>query len=269
MTSATGSGWRYFPQGGAPRTDAFVVDSARVDGPGAARAPHRPDPPDPGPSGVDRPPGRGRSGLRRRRAGSGLAGKGRLLARRLEALAPRQALHAALLAFRHPVSGTPLRLISPWPADLWPLLEAAAGSGRPDRAGRPRSIPWGFSVPMADVRSGRRRPGRPGRRGPAVHPGRPALSRYLREAGIIRVPGGGSGGSRHGQPPRPDPDRGRRRPGAGPGRRSDRRSAKSSWSTGSTAASAWRWTRWSNSIGEARTGLAEIDLDRIAAAVFA
>jgi len=58
-----------------------------------------------------------------------IGGKGRLDARKLEALAPRQALHAALLAFRHPISGTPLRLTSPWPPDLWPLLEAAAGPG--------------------------------------------------------------------------------------------------------------------------------------------
>jgi 23S rRNA pseudouridine1911/1915/1917 synthase len=42
-------------------------------------------------------------------------------ARRLERLAPRQALHAAVLAFRHPVSGEPLRFQSPWPADLQPL----------------------------------------------------------------------------------------------------------------------------------------------------
>lgn len=52
---------------------------------------------------------------------------GQARARALEALAPRQALHAARLAFRHPVSGTPLELASPWPADLWPLLTAAAG----------------------------------------------------------------------------------------------------------------------------------------------
>jgi len=65
-----------------------------------------------------------------------IGGQGRAEARRLEGLAPRQALHAALLAFRHPVSGTPLRLTSPWPADLWPLLDAAAGAGAlPDRAG--------------------------------------------------------------------------------------------------------------------------------------
>lgn len=49
-------------------------------------------------------------------------------ARRLEALAPRQALHAAVLAFRHPVSGEPLRFTSPWPADLQPLLLAAQES---------------------------------------------------------------------------------------------------------------------------------------------
>ena len=58
-----------------------------------------------------------------------IGGQGRAEARRLEGLAPRQALHAALLAFRHPVSGTPLRLVSPWPADLWPLLDAAVGTG--------------------------------------------------------------------------------------------------------------------------------------------
>lgn len=58
-----------------------------------------------------------------------IGGQARLPARKLEALAPRQALHAALLAFRHPISGTPLRLTSPWPSDLWPLLDAAAGPG--------------------------------------------------------------------------------------------------------------------------------------------
>jgi 23S rRNA pseudouridine1911/1915/1917 synthase len=49
-------------------------------------------------------------------------------ARRLEALAPRQALHAAVLAFRHPASGEPMRFRSPWPADLLPLLLAARGA---------------------------------------------------------------------------------------------------------------------------------------------
>ena len=58
-----------------------------------------------------------------------ISGVGRAQARLLDSLAPRQALHAALLAFRHPISGEPLRLTSPWPADLWPLLETAAGPG--------------------------------------------------------------------------------------------------------------------------------------------
>lgn len=56
-----------------------------------------------------------------------ISGAGRQEARALEELAPRQALHAALLAFRHPISGAPLRLVSPWPVDLWPLLQAAVG----------------------------------------------------------------------------------------------------------------------------------------------
>jgi 23S rRNA pseudouridine1911/1915/1917 synthase len=56
-----------------------------------------------------------------------ISGRGRTTARALAELAPRQALHAAALAFRHPISGTPLRLVAPWPEDLWPLLQAAAG----------------------------------------------------------------------------------------------------------------------------------------------
>jgi 23S rRNA pseudouridine1911/1915/1917 synthase len=56
-----------------------------------------------------------------------ISGVGKQQAKMLEALAPRQALHAALLAFRHPISGVPLELRSPWPADLWPLLKAALG----------------------------------------------------------------------------------------------------------------------------------------------
>lgn len=46
----------------------------------------------------------------------------RELARALERLAPRQALHAAVLAFRHPVTGASLRFRAPWPDDLSPLL---------------------------------------------------------------------------------------------------------------------------------------------------
>lgn len=61
-----------------------------------------------------------------------ITGVGKLQARALEALAPRQALHAALLAFRHPISGVPLELRSAWPTDLWPLLQKATGEDLPD-----------------------------------------------------------------------------------------------------------------------------------------
>jgi 23S rRNA pseudouridine1911/1915/1917 synthase len=49
--------------------------------------------------------------------------------------APRQALHAAALAFRHPVSGAPLEFHSEWPEDLRSTLLAAGGQelvARPD-----------------------------------------------------------------------------------------------------------------------------------------
>jgi 23S rRNA pseudouridine1911/1915/1917 synthase len=48
-------------------------------------------------------------------------------AERLEELAPRQVLHAALLSFRHPVTGEPVTVRSEWPADLLPALAEAAG----------------------------------------------------------------------------------------------------------------------------------------------
>lgn len=51
----------------------------------------------------------------------------RRAAERLEALAPRQLLHAAALGFAHPVTGAPLALVSEWPADLRPALADAAG----------------------------------------------------------------------------------------------------------------------------------------------
>jgi 23S rRNA pseudouridine1911/1915/1917 synthase len=51
----------------------------------------------------------------------------RRAAERLEQLAPRQLLHAASLAFVHPMSGAPLTLVSEWPADLRPALADAAG----------------------------------------------------------------------------------------------------------------------------------------------
>ncbi|HEU4569671.1 MAG TPA: RluA family pseudouridine synthase [Gemmatimonadales bacterium] len=47
----------------------------------------------------------------------------------LERATPRQALHAAELGFRHPVTGAPLRFRSDWPADLRETLRLAAGAG--------------------------------------------------------------------------------------------------------------------------------------------
>ncbi len=60
-----------------------------------------------------------------------ISGAGRREAQRLEQLAPRQALHAAMLAFRHPISGEPIRVSAAWPEDLWPLLQAALGADTP------------------------------------------------------------------------------------------------------------------------------------------
>jgi 23S rRNA pseudouridine1911/1915/1917 synthase len=57
-----------------------------------------------------------------------ISGAPRLQAERLAAATPRQALHAAYLSFRHPVSGTPLEFSSEWPADLATALSLAAGS---------------------------------------------------------------------------------------------------------------------------------------------
>jgi 23S rRNA pseudouridine1911/1915/1917 synthase len=48
-------------------------------------------------------------------------------ASRLEALAPRQMLHAAELSFHHPVTGVPLTLRSDWPEDVRAALAEAAG----------------------------------------------------------------------------------------------------------------------------------------------
>ena len=56
-----------------------------------------------------------------------MSGSQRTRAELLERLAPRQALHAAALTLRHPMDGRPLEFRSEWPADLAPLLEAAAG----------------------------------------------------------------------------------------------------------------------------------------------
>jgi 23S rRNA pseudouridine1911/1915/1917 synthase len=57
-----------------------------------------------------------------------IGGTGRTRAEAVERAAPRQALHAALLAFRHPITGERLDLRSEWPADLVPALAAAGDS---------------------------------------------------------------------------------------------------------------------------------------------
>jgi len=57
-----------------------------------------------------------------------ISGQARLVAEAVERAAPRQALHAALLSFLHPVTETPLEFRSEWPADLLAALVLAAGS---------------------------------------------------------------------------------------------------------------------------------------------
>lgn len=56
-----------------------------------------------------------------------ISGEPRSLAERLEGLVPRQALHAALLRFKHPISGAPMTFRSEWPQDLVPGLQLVAG----------------------------------------------------------------------------------------------------------------------------------------------
>jgi 23S rRNA pseudouridine1911/1915/1917 synthase len=58
-----------------------------------------------------------------------MTGAQRAAALDLERLATRQALHAAYLAFRHPVDGSPLEFRAEWPPDLGPLLVAAGAPG--------------------------------------------------------------------------------------------------------------------------------------------
>ncbi len=60
-----------------------------------------------------------------------ISGGARLRAEALERLAVRQALHAAYLAFRHPITGLPVEFESDWPADLRPLLASAAAEFAP------------------------------------------------------------------------------------------------------------------------------------------
>jgi 23S rRNA pseudouridine1911/1915/1917 synthase len=67
-----------------------------------------------------------------------ISGPPRRAAEALERATPRQALHAAALAFRHPASGEPLDFHSEWPSDLRPALLAVGGEdlvARPDPLG--------------------------------------------------------------------------------------------------------------------------------------
>jgi 23S rRNA pseudouridine1911/1915/1917 synthase len=64
-----------------------------------------------------------------------ISGAARRGAELLDRATPRQALHAAALAFRHPVSGAPVEFSSEWPEDLRAALVAAGGEemvARPD-----------------------------------------------------------------------------------------------------------------------------------------
>jgi 23S rRNA pseudouridine1911/1915/1917 synthase len=67
-----------------------------------------------------------------------ISGAARKAAEALERATPRQALHAAALAFRHPASGAALEFHSEWPADLRPALLAVGAEdlvARPDPLG--------------------------------------------------------------------------------------------------------------------------------------
>lgn len=57
-----------------------------------------------------------------------ISGVQRVAAEALERLAPRQALHAAWLRFRHPATGASLEFRAEWPDDLAPLLGRALAS---------------------------------------------------------------------------------------------------------------------------------------------
>lgn len=51
----------------------------------------------------------------------------RPLAREIEAAAPRQVLHAAVLRFQHPATGQAMQFAAPWPEDLDACLRVAGG----------------------------------------------------------------------------------------------------------------------------------------------
>ncbi len=63
-----------------------------------------------------------------------ISGLGRRAAEALERATPRQALHAAALAFRHPATGEALEFGAEWPADLRAALLAAGGQDLVARA---------------------------------------------------------------------------------------------------------------------------------------
>jgi 23S rRNA pseudouridine1911/1915/1917 synthase len=56
-----------------------------------------------------------------------ISGIARREAQTIERVTPRQALHAAALAFRHPVTGEALEFRAEWPADLRDALLASGG----------------------------------------------------------------------------------------------------------------------------------------------
>ena len=56
-----------------------------------------------------------------------VSGAARREAEALERATPRQALHAAGLAFRHPATGEPLEFRAPWPSDLRESLAHGGG----------------------------------------------------------------------------------------------------------------------------------------------
>lgn len=60
-----------------------------------------------------------------------MQGHQRIDAERLERAAPRQALHAAWLNFKHPATGQAMDFRAEWPADLAPVLKLAAGPADP------------------------------------------------------------------------------------------------------------------------------------------
>jgi 23S rRNA pseudouridine1911/1915/1917 synthase len=67
-----------------------------------------------------------------------VSGAARRAAEAIERATPRQALHAAALAFRHPATGEALEFRAEWPADLRDTLLAAGGQdlvARPDPLG--------------------------------------------------------------------------------------------------------------------------------------